>query len=280
MANPPPASSGGFQLEDEKKENNERWLLTYADMITLLVAFFIMMYSMSVVNLSKFKQVALSIKSGFGGPMDGMAAPSLLGAPGGGLSMICDKTGQNLAGSDMAAGQPQVAIDNTTGITKLKGEADKKTKEEVVSCQEIKRMIVGLGIRKGVVLNVFEDSGQLCVAMLGDKMFFSPGDATLSEDAKNALREVGNVLGRFSNEITVSGYAAHPPPAGSPFANSWHLSSARAVNAVDFFVEQMHIKPNRLSIAAYGERPIYTKDGKAERDDTVVVTVSDRAARE
>ena len=57
--------------EAEEHENSERWLLTYADMITLLVAFFIMMYAMSVVNLKKFHDVAISIRSGFGGPFGG-----------------------------------------------------------------------------------------------------------------------------------------------------------------------------------------------------------------
>ena len=51
--------------------NSERWLLTYADMITLLTAFFILMYSMSVMNLTKFQQVAIAIRSGFGGQLQG-----------------------------------------------------------------------------------------------------------------------------------------------------------------------------------------------------------------
>ncbi len=59
----------------------ERWLLTYADMITLLMAFFIMMYSMSVLNLAKFRQAAISIRSGFGGMMKGQAR-SVLGSSG------------------------------------------------------------------------------------------------------------------------------------------------------------------------------------------------------
>ena len=50
-------------------ENSERWLLTYADMITLLVAFFIMLYAMSVMNQAKFQQLAISVRSGFGGSL-------------------------------------------------------------------------------------------------------------------------------------------------------------------------------------------------------------------
>jgi len=235
---------------------------------------------MSVLNLSKFKEVALSIKSGFGGPMDGMAAPSLLGGPGGGLSMIADRTGQSVAGSERPQNQESM-VATADRITKAKGEADEKPTGILVSCKEIKRMVVALGIRKGVVLNVFEENGQLCIAMIGDHVFFNPGDATLSEDAKATLREIGNILARFKNEVTVSGYATQAPPPGSQYANSWHLSAARAVNAVDFFVEQAHIKPTRLAVAAYGEwKPIYTKDGKAERDDTVVICVSDKLARE
>lgn len=52
-----------------------RWLLTYADMITLLMAFFIMLYSMSILNLNKFRQVAISIRSGFGGFVEGQGNP-------------------------------------------------------------------------------------------------------------------------------------------------------------------------------------------------------------
>ena len=67
--------------QDNHHGNSDRWLLTYADMITLLMAFFVMMYSMSVLNVSKFREAAISIRSGFGGNMPGQGK-GVMGANG------------------------------------------------------------------------------------------------------------------------------------------------------------------------------------------------------
>src|SRR5580658_3505161 len=94
-------------------ENHERWLLTYADMITLLVAFFIMLYAMSVMNVTKFQQLAVSVRSGFGGSMTN-GTPTIMQAGGGlnGVPAIVsngqtkNRDDQNDARSELSWGVP------------------------------------------------------------------------------------------------------------------------------------------------------------------------------
>lgn len=212
-----------------------RWLLTYADMITLLMAFFIMMYSMSVLNLEKFREVAFSIRSGFGGPLEG--GPGMLNFP-----QRKDGLMPNL--ND---------ISESSGLGAIPGVA-----------REIEQYIRGQGLSQVVRLRV-EERG-LVVSLVTDQVLFDIGRAELRPQAKQILRKVAQIVREIPNEIAVEGHTCDLPIRTAQFPSNWELSTARATTVVRFLIEQNGIPPGRISAAGYADsRPLVPNDSEAHR---------------
>jgi len=212
-----------------------RWLLTYADMITLLMAFFIMMYSMSVLNMEKFREVAFSIRSGFGGPLEG--GPGMLSFP-----QRKDSITPNM--DDMAESSGLGAI---SGVAKEMGEY-------------IKRQGLGQIVRMRV-----EERG-LVVSLVTDEVMFDRGRAELRPKAKLILRKVAEVARKIPNDIAIEGHTCDLPIRTAQFPSNWELSTARATMVVRYLIEQNGIAPQRVSAAGYADsRPLARNDSEAHR---------------
>jgi len=212
-----------------------RWLLTYADMITLLMAFFIMMYSMSVLNLAKFQEVAFSIRSGFGGPLEG--GPGMLTFP-----QRKDSITPNI--NDIAESSGPGAI---PGVAK---EISEYVKQQ------------GLG---GVVRMRVEQRG-LVVSLVTDEVLFDLGRAELRPRAKGILSKVADVVRDIPNDIAVEGHTCDLPIRTAQFPSNWELSTTRATMVVRFLIEQKGIPPRRTSAAGYADsRPLVPNDSEAHR---------------
>ncbi|NTV51405.1 MAG: flagellar motor protein MotB [Candidatus Firestonebacteria bacterium] len=266
-----------------EEENSERWLLTYADMITLLVAFFMMMYSMSVMNLEKFKKAAIGIRSGFNGvtlqdksggesiiekgskTMISPDSPSLLVKP---LDLKAeiqaDRTRQAAA-----ARQRQAAAANAKLVeahNQRIHELTKKFNDKMDAATQHGRLAKIVATNKGVAIE-----------MVGDLIFFPKGTAQLSEEAKKILRAMVDVLTGVSNEISVEGHTSAGKLAGTTFLDNWELSTSRATAVVKYLLSTGTIDPKRLSVTGYGEyRPlIQPQPGAAglEHNDRVRVFI-------
>ncbi len=212
-----------------------RWLLTYADMITLLMAFFIMMYSMSVLNLQKFREVAFSIRSGFGGPVEG--GPGMLNFP-----QRKDSLTPNLGD-----------ISESSGPGALPGVA-----------QEMERYIREHGLSQMVRMRV-EERG-LVVSLVTDQVLFDIGRAQLRPRAKQILQKVAQLLRDLPNDIAVEGHTCDLPIRTPQFPSNWELSTARATTVVRFLIEQAGIAPRRVSASGYADsRPLVRNDSEAHR---------------
>lgn len=196
-----------------------RWVLTYADMITLLMAFFIMLYSMSVLNMAKFQQVATSIKSGFGGMVEGQ-----------GRSILGSSEQFNLKLSpipDDIAGVPDQTM------------------------KKIQTMIKDEKLENKVRLRV--DERGLVISLATDKVLFGPGRATLSGSAKKIIDAVADTLKDVPNEIRVEGHTCDLPIRSSEFPSNWELSTARATNVIRYLIDKKGFQPDRLSAAGYAD---------------------------
>jgi chemotaxis protein MotB len=213
-------------------ENAERWLLTYADMITLLVAFFIMMYSMSVLNLAKFNQVAISIKSGFGGTVTG-AGHSVLsqaGADGKKPSIL----------PEVPHSQPAALARQINTYIKQK------------RLQDNLRVTVS---DRGVV-----------VSIVTDKMLFPPGQAYLTQATTELLDKVSSLISKTDNLVRVEGHTDDLPINTPRFPSNWELSTSRATAVVRYLIEHDRINPKRISAAGYADsRPLVPNDSEAHR---------------
>lgn len=211
----------------------ERWLLTYADMITLLMAFFIMMYSMSVLNLAKFKQVAFSIRSGFGGLVRGQGK-SVFGSSG------------------MFASQPSPIEGDTAGVA---WRVLKPLVEQVEQDQQGKR-----------AMSIAEDRRGIVITLSSDQLLFEPGSARIRPGARRMVKRVAEMLRQTENQVQIEGHTCDLPPKRSKYDSNWELSTARATEVLRYLTESMGLPARRFSAAGYGSvRPVLPNSSEASR---------------
>lgn len=229
-----------------------RWLLTYADMITLLMAFFIMMYSMSVMNLEKFREVAFSIRSGFGGPMQG------------GQSILNYQTHGESATPSIS--DPE----QSGGAGALPGAA--KEIEQYVKQHQLGKFVRVRAERRGLV-----------VSLITDEVMFGRGRAELRPKARQVLAQVAGIARKLPNLIAIEGHTCDLPIRTAQFPSNWELSTARAATVVRFLIEQGGLPARRLSASGYADsRPLVANDSEAHRtlNRRVDIVIMDDATRQ
>lgn len=216
----------------EKHDNVERWLLTYADMITLLTAFFLMLYSMSVMSKGKFQLVATSVRSGFGTAL----------TPG----------GQGILTSAHA---------NEASNSTL-------TSESYHNYQEAMREL-SLFVeqhRLGGQVNVHHEKRGVVISLLSDGLLFERGGSGLRSHSNALLHRVGRALKPLPNAIQVEGHTCDLPIHTTQFPSNWELSTARAGTILRFLTEEAGLPTVRLAAAGYAEtRPLVANDSEAHR---------------
>ena len=211
----------------KKKDNSERWMLSYLDFITLLMIFFLMMYAISNVDTGKSQKLAKSLRIGFN-----------------------SGNGQNVIAISDNSSDTTTVIDNEAMTDTLEEEklTDIKNKvDELVNNSEL----------KGSVTTSIEQRGLLI--SFNDSVFFNSGQANIKADWQNKLVAISKVLNGIDNFIRVEGHTDNVAINTDYFHSNWQLSSVRASNVVEFLITQGNVKPERLSSVGYGEyRPIKT----------------------
>jgi chemotaxis protein MotB len=191
-----------------------RWLLTYADMITLLLVFFIIMFVISDTNSKKFELFAKSVAKGFHA-----------------------KEGPQTASS--TAAQSAEEVGNTAA--KINPEDLLKQFTESFSTE------MGYGF-----INLARGKKGITMKMEGSALF-EVGSAVIKEDAKKTLKKLAGDLRYVPNRVSVEGHTDSTIADRAEFPTNWELSAKRAVNIVRFLVEVGGVDPRKLSAAAYGE---------------------------
>lgn len=206
----------------------ERWLLTYSDMITLLMIFFIMMYVISNINTQKFQALARVLGAAFGS--------------------------SNILNNGNAILPEEV---NTTGP--VGGDTSQLALLKKQIEQEIDR-----GGYRGKVTVSLEKRG--LVVSVQDTVLFVSGSADLTPQAKGIITGVGVMLKPLPNFIRIEGHTDNLPIHNQQFPSNWELSAARATNVVQALIADCGIPPERLSATGYGEfRPIVSNDSDEHR---------------
>ncbi|MHB9037024.1 MAG: OmpA/MotB family protein [Armatimonadota bacterium] len=216
----------------EEHGSSERWLLTYADMITLLMAFFIMMYSMSVLNLSKFREAAISIRSGFGGMIKGQ--------------------GKSPLGTSGTFGPKPSAIEGDTAG---------------VSWRVLKPLVEYVETSSGEnTVEMGEDQRGIVITIGSDSLLFEPGSAVIRTKAYPLLDNIAVTLAKVDNLVLIEGHTCNLPPRSSRYPSNWELSTARATNVLRYLVEKKRLEACRFAASGYGAvRPVALNDTEAHR---------------
>ena len=231
--------------EEEEHENHERWLVTYADMLTVLMALFLVMYAMSVVDQTKAEQLAGSVREYFG------TGPTLLD----GGSGLLDTP------SAPAAADERLDMEVQAAVAAL---GEKKARERAIAAEnhelaEVQRRITASLTSKGLQHSVrFRiDERGLVVTIVTDEVLFDLGSATLLPAGRAVLDGIAPALVPLPNPVTVEGHTDNLPISGGRFASNWELSAERATTVLRYIMTTQKIPAKRLSAAGYADqRPI------------------------
>ena len=240
------------KAHEEEVENGERWLLTYADMITLLLALFIVLFAISTVNQKKFLALALGLKESFD------PKPGILPTSNGLLSnaSLTKTAGENMtplfrgsvaSTTTVVPGQqqPESSGSSTAPVGTVPTARLKDLQEKISSALVAQHL-------SGNVSFQLTTRG-LVVQILADKVFFATGSADLGPVGNQVVDTVATVLRTDAYAINVEGYTDNQPLTGGPFGSNEELSAVRAVNVMLRLENSDSIDPNRLSATGYGD---------------------------
>ena len=258
---------GRRRAGDGGHENEERWLLTYADMITLLMALFMVLFSISSVNISKFETLQQSLKAAFSG--------SIL--PGG--RSILQSGSESTKYHTPATSEVPAILPTTPNTPKPIDISQAQLKAAIASAAatvaeqqdfaELKARIDAYARAHGFshqVQTLIQRRG-LVVRVLTDKLLFASGQATLKPAGLPLLNEMADLLNDVdqSHPIVVEGYTDNVPIASSEFPSNWELSTARATNVVRYLISR-GVNQQRLGAAGYADlHPVASNETIAGR---------------
>lgn len=230
----------------EDNENHERWLISYADFITLLFAFFVVMYAVSVVNVGKYKVLSDALGDAFGG---------------------------RGAATQINTSVEVEALPLSNIIAHKRAEAAKRERERLDLLARKLNSVLAPLVNSGKV-RVTQTARGVTVE-INASVLFDEGDAGLTGNARETLGTVAALLKDDSHAIEVEGHTDTTPIANAAFPSNWELSAVRASSVVRLFIEN-GVQENRLAAVGRGaNRPIASNDdpiGRA-RNRRVAVTI-------
>jgi chemotaxis protein MotB len=242
-------------------ENHERWLVSYADFITLLFAFFVVMYGMSAVDAKKMKQVAQSFQQAF----------NVVGT--GGIGMI----------PTLEANFAQHLTEFTSVISESSPGSSNLVQQEQTVLQALGQTVQEAlqhsadGKKLIEMVQIYIDEHGLVIS-LAAKYFFDSGKAVLRPEVLPIVDEIAGILKPLDREIRIEGHTDDVPIQTAWYPSNWELSAARATYVIKYLVEKFRFPPQRLSAVGYGEfRPITsnaTDEGRARNRRVDIVVLS------
>ncbi len=236
--------------EPEKAANHERWLVSYADFITLLFAVFVTLYAMSQTDKKKVEEVAASYRVAFG----------VTSSVSSGQPNILPKTNVAPVPTIRPQAEPPAAP---------KGNKDSAGKVRATH-KDFKHMLVTIEKyliehKAGGLVDVEVTSRGLVIS-LKEAGFFDSGSAVIKPVGFELLAEIAKVLNPYDNMISFEGHTDNKPIHSSLFPSNWELSSTRATNLAHHFIDRHDFAPQKLSVTGYGEyRPIATNSTEEGR---------------
>ena len=268
--------------------NHEAWAIPYADMVTLLLAFFVVMYSISAVNEGKYRVLSDALSQAFGGPPKSMK-PVQLGShrqSGTNSDQTINVLQQNAVEQTLAGdmrdlrtpvvlpghtkpplSQQQLANSGSTGY------AEAKARETLQRMADAVEKAMGPLIDRKLI-TVRKSDLRLEVEIRTDILFTS-GSAALGDKAQEILARLAAILKPFPNPLRIEGHTDNVPIHTYSFASNWELSAARAASVVHLFMEQ-GVDPKQMSVEGFGEYRPATANDTAEgrnRNRRVVLVV-------
>ena len=217
------------------------WMTTFGDMMTLLLVFFVLLYSFSSMDVEKFKGFNSALQSQLGILEGGQTIsenPNIYAGP----------LGQDYAQAPQNIREIMRELNNYIEDNNLSDRVDVENK------------------RKGLVIS------------LTGEILYQQGRADIRDQGREVLAMISDILRDVPNDIMIEGHTDDVPIRTDEFPSNWELSTARAVNVIKFLIEERNFEPARLSAAGYSEyRPVAdndTAEGRAENRRVEVVVLN------
>jgi chemotaxis protein MotB len=220
------------EITDENESAG--WIVTYADMVTLLLVFFVLLYSISSLDLKKFKIAIQSIQSNLGEAAPSVALLEILDTP--------------------EHGEVKPTLEEVIGL--------KSREKELL--EEIDEVIKEETIGDNIVVRSTE--GMINIAITG-KILFAPGAADLNHEANPVMAKIAMLIAQYPEyDVNIKGFTDNMPISTERFPSNWDLSAIRATTVLKFLVNS-RIDPKRLTATGYGDllpiAPNNTEDNRA-----------------
>jgi chemotaxis protein MotB len=260
--------------------NNERWLVSYADFITLLFAFFVVMYSISQVNQSKYRVLSETFVEAFNQPNDSKANPMPQEKVSPSNDAITPIDMGKTAAQD-ASTPPAIVIIEDTAKPDMSAQSNTTTKTQ--TSDELTQISDLVNEKFSQLINdqmIKVSSNELWLQIeLNDSILFSSGGVETSPQAQVIFTEIANILKNYKNPIQIEGFTDNVPIRNGRYPTNWELSSARATEIVKFLAGK-GVEPERLAAVGYGEfQPLASNDTEMGRAQNrrVAVMIAKRA---
>ncbi len=252
----------------EHEESNERWLLTYADMITLLMALFMVLFSISSVNISKYHTLQKSLKAAFSGNiLPGGKAIAQQGATSNAAQTPSSVELQAIepvateGASPLQNGSTRGSTASATAATAREAAIQREAAEFAHIKQELDAYAAAHGFAKSVQTTI--EARGLVIRVLTDDLLFASGQATLEGRASGLLGEIAALLNvDQTHPISVEGNTDDVPIHSSQFPSNWELSTARASTVVRFLIAH-GVGPSRLTASGNAEQRPFDSNATA-----------------
>ncbi len=251
--------------------NHERWLVSYADFITLLFAFFVVMYSISSVNTGKYRVLSDTLEATFTDPKRALDLIQVGDITQGDGPQTPQKKEQPAIPNSVVEAQP-VTIFSPPPVSE----------ETIRSINELSKQLHSkldkLIKNKDVIIKKGKDWIEI---EMKSKVLFYSGEARLGRSAVPIIGKIADILRDAANPILVEGFTDNRPINTPRFPSNWELSAARAASVVHL-LERYGIKPERMAAIGYGEyKPVADNRTEAgrQRNRRVVIVVSNKKDR-
>ncbi|MCX7710676.1 MAG: OmpA family protein [Clostridia bacterium] len=237
--------------EEPASEGAPEWMTTYSDLVTLLMCFFVLLFSMAVIDKQKFVEVANSLRSSFQ-EVNG-AGDKFDSSKGNALISIMEAKNSN-------------EIEEIEHSDNLK--MSEQSQEEAEKLKNIKKELEESikDLQLGDYVKVIEEKTTITLR-IDSAVLFKSGSAEIENSGKEVLKRTGLLLKEIENEVFVQGHTDNIPIYTSAYPTNWELSAKRAINVVLYLIEATGMNPGKLTATGNGEfRPLVPNDSEENRE--------------
>ena len=259
-----PAARRRRPVEEEEHVNHERWLVSYSDMITVLMGLFIVLFAISQVNQTKFTALRNSLANGFGdgsvrtavldsnpGVLDGMSAAADASSVGTAGLVTADKGLGQQASAPQAQGAP-AATPAPAADPKLLLAARAEAAHLEQIRDAIRSELGAVGLSTAVDFTITQRG--LVIGLVAEDVFFGPETAQLTPKAQQVIDTLSPTLRGLSEQVSIEGHANTLPVSGTGrYATNWELSSDRATQVLRRLVEADGMPADRIMAVGFGD---------------------------